>query len=38
LPQNAALDARAGAGGCLVWVKEGHLRFVDADLAAIAST
>jgi hypothetical protein len=37
LPHRAALDARAGTGGALVWIKEGHLRFVETDLAAIAS-
>lgn len=30
LPMDTRLDAIAGADGCRVWVKEGHLRFVDA--------
>jgi hypothetical protein len=30
LPVGAPLRARAGAAGCRVWVKEGHLRYVRA--------
>lgn len=30
LPTGAAFTARAGAGGCRVWMKEGHLRHVPA--------
>ena len=29
LPLGASLDAVAGAEGCRIWVKEGHLRFVE---------
>jgi quercetin dioxygenase-like cupin family protein len=29
LPVEALLDAIAGPRGCVVWLKEGHLRFVD---------
>ena len=29
LPVGAALQAKAGAEGCRVWVKEGHLRFAN---------
>jgi len=31
LPVGAALNATAGARGCRVWIKEGHLRFVHDD-------
>ena len=29
LPPGTPLDATAGAGGCIVWVKEGHLQVFD---------
>lgn len=31
LPVGTTLKAVAGPGGCRLWVKEGHLRFVDSD-------
>ncbi|MEZ5668740.1 MAG: cupin domain-containing protein [Alphaproteobacteria bacterium] len=37
LPDGAPLDATAGPDGCRVWIKEGHLRFVEAELAALAA-
>jgi ChrR Cupin-like domain len=30
LPPGAALDAKAGPSGCEIWVKTGHLRYVEA--------
>ncbi len=37
LPAGCPLNAVAGPHGCRLWVKEGHLRFVDRDLAALAA-
>ncbi len=34
LPMGSRLSARAGPGGCRVWVKEGHLRYVQSAVAA----
>ncbi len=35
LPVGRPLEAVAGPRGCRLWVKEGHLRFVAEDLAAL---
>lgn len=35
LPAGASLDAQAGANGAFLWIKEGHLRFVDREIAAV---
>ncbi len=35
LPDGDRLVARAGAEGCRLWLKRGHLRFVAADLAGL---
>ncbi len=37
LPVGHPLSATAGPHGCRLWVKEGHLRFVERDLAALAA-
>ena len=35
LPVGEALQARAGPRGCKLWVKEGHLRHLETELAAL---
>lgn len=37
LPAGAALNAQAGEAGAFLWVKEGHLRFVEEEIAALAA-
>ena len=35
LPPGLPLDAQAGAQGAFLWVKEGHLRFAEREIAAV---
>lgn len=35
LPPGMPLDAQAGAKGAFLWIKEGHLRFIDREIAAV---
>lgn len=38
LPPGATLNAKAGSGGCKVWVKTGHLRYIENRMPTLMET